>query len=101
MADDKGILAFWKYMISLRKSEPTLREGDYYPAYMKDNIYSFERVLGGRRLLTICNFSAKTVKLPKQLAQWDQVVASNYEDIIPTMRPFEFRLLQEGVEDDD
>lgn len=101
MADDKGILAFWKYMISLRKSEPTLREGDYYPAYMRDNIYAFERVLGGKRLLTICNFSAKTVKLPKQLAQWDQVVASNYEDIIPTMRPFEFRLLQEGVEDDD
>lgn len=101
MADDKGILAFWKYMISLRKSEPTLREGDYYPAYMRGNIYAFERVLGGKRLLTICNFSAKTVKLPKQLAQWDQVVASNYEDIIPTMRPFEFRLLQEGVEDDD
>ena len=97
MADENGILAFWKYMISLRKSEPALREGDYYPAYMKGYIYAFERVLGGKRLLSVCNFSAKEVRFPKQLAQWDQVVASNYEDITPILRPFEFRLLQEEV----
>ena len=97
MADENGILAFWKYMISLRKSEPALREGDYYPAYMKGSVYAFERVLGGKRLLSVCNFSAKEVRLPKQLTQWDQVVASNYEDITPILRPFEFRLLQEEV----
>ncbi len=98
MADEKGILAFWKYMISLRKTEPALREGDYFPAYMKGSIYAFERVLGGKRLLTVCNFSAKEVKLPKQLAQWDTVVASNYDDITPDLRPFEFRLMQEEIE---
>ncbi len=98
MADDKGILAFWKYMISLRKSEPALMDGDYFLAYMGKNIYAFERVLDGKRLLSICNMSAKQVKLPKQLAQWKQVVASNYEDITPVMRPFEFRLMQEEVE---
>lgn len=98
MADDRGILAFWKYMISLRKSEPALADGDYFPAYMGKNIYAFERVLGGKRLLSICNLSAKQVKLPRQLAQWNQVVASNYEDITPVMRPFEFRLMQEEVE---
>ena len=97
MADENGILAFWKFMISLRKSEPALREGDYYPAYMKGSIYAFERVLGGKRLLSVCNFSAKEVRLPKQLSQWDQVVVSNYEDITPILRPFEFRLLQEEV----
>ena len=97
MADEKGILAFWKYMISLRKSEPALREGDYFPAYMKGSIYAFERVLEGKRLLTICNFSAKEVKLPKQLAQWDRVVACNYDDLASTLRPFEFRLMQEEV----
>ena len=97
MADEGGILAFWKYMISLRKSEPALREGDYFPAYMKGSIYAFERVLDGKRLLSICNFSAKTVKLPRQLAQWDQVAASNYDDIAPVLRPFEFRLMQEEV----
>lgn len=100
MADDNGILAFWKYMIGLRKSEPALREGDYYPAWMKGSVYAFERVLEGKRLLTVCNFSAKTVKLPKQLAQWDNVLACNYDDLTPVLRPFEFRLLQEVVQDD-
>ena len=88
-------------MICLRKSEPALREGDYYPAYMRGSVYAFERVLDGKRLLTVCNFSAKEVRLPKQLAQWDRVVASNYEDIPPILRPFEFRLLQEEVENGD
>lgn len=97
MADGNGILAFWKYMISLRKNEPALREGDYFPACMKGAVYAYERVLDGKRLLSICNFSAKTVKLPCQLAQWDQVVASNYDDIAPVLRPFEFRLMQEEV----
>jgi oligo-1,6-glucosidase len=101
VADDKGVLSFWKYMISLRKSEPALREGDYHPAYMKGSVYAFERVLGGKRLLTVCNFSAKTVKLPVQLAQWDNVVASNYDDLTPMLRPFEFRLMQEEVENCD
>ena len=58
-------------------------------------------MLDGKRLLTVCNFSAKTVKLPKQLAQWDQVVASNYDDLTPMLRPFEFRLMQEEVADCD
>lgn len=97
VADENGIRAFWKYMIYLRKSEPALRDGDYFPAYMGKSIYAFERVLDGKRLLTICNLSAKEVKLPKQLAQWTQVVASNYDDITPVMRPFEFRLMQEEV----
>jgi oligo-1,6-glucosidase len=101
MTDENGILSFWKYMISLRKSEPALREGDYHPAYMKGSVYAFERVLNEKRLLVICNLSAKTVKLPKQLAQWDTVVASNYDELNANLRPFEFRLLQEEVALDD
>ena len=101
MTDENGILSFWKYMISLRKSEPALREGDYHPAYMKGSVYAFERVLNEKRLLVICNLSAKTVKLPKQLAQWDTVVASNYDELNADLRPFEFRLLQEEVALDD
>jgi hypothetical protein len=68
---------------------------------MKGSVYAFERVLNEKRLLVICNLSAKTVKLPKQLAQWDTVVASNYDELNADLRPFEFRLLQEEVALDD
>lgn len=96
MADDKGDRAFWKYMIGLRKSEPALLDGAYYPVYMKGKIYAFVRVAEGKRLLTICNLSAKKVRLPRKLAAWKNVLASNYDHLGEKhLEPFEFRLMQE------
>ena len=42
----------------------------------------------------------KNVKLPEHLVQWKQVLACNYDDVIATMRPFEFRLMEEEIADD-
>lgn len=101
LADERGIRAFWKYMIGLRKSEPALLDGAYYPACMKGSIYAFERVAEGKRLLTICNLSGKKVKLPEHLGAWDDLLASNYDRLDSRyLQPFEFRLLQEVVDDD-
>lgn len=99
LEDERGVRAFWKYMIGLRKSEPALGDGAYYPVYMKRNIYAFERVAEGKRLLTICNLSARKVRLPKRLAAWKNVLASNYDHLGEKhLEPFEFRLMQEEVE---
>lgn len=99
LEDERGVRAFWKYMIGLRKSEPALGDGAYCPVYMKRNIYAFERVAEGKRLLTICNLSARKVRLPKHLAAWKNVLASNYDHLGEKhLEPFEFRLMQEEVE---
>ena len=99
LEDERGVRAFWKYMIGLRKSEPALGDGAYCPVYMKRNIYAFERVAEGKRLLTICNLSARKVRLPKRLAAWKNVLASNYDHLGEKhLEPFEFRLMQEEVE---
>ena len=39
IADEKGIFAFWKQMIALRKTEPALCDGDFYPAYMGRSVF--------------------------------------------------------------
>ena len=39
--------------------------------------------------------TGKEVKLPQHLAAWDKVLASNYDDVTATLRPFEFRLMEE------
>lgn len=102
LADDRGIRSFWKYMIDLRKREPALLDGAYYPAYMKGSIYAFERVAEGKRLLTICNLSAKQVRLPRHLGQWEDLLASNYDRLDQKyLKPFEFRLMQEEVQNCD
>ena len=90
-----GVFAFWKQMIALRKSLPALIDGDFVPVHISDNIFAFERTLNDQRLLSICNMTGNYVRLPKHLAGWDQLVAGNYDDLGDTMRPFEFRLLEE------
>ena len=96
LADPYGVFAFWKYMIGLRKTVPALIDGDFVPVHVSNNIFAFERTLNGQRLLSICNMTGKFVKLPKHLAAWQQVLASNYDDLGDTMRPFEFRLMEEN-----
>ena len=95
-ADETGVFAFWKQMIGLRKTEPALCDGDFYPVHMGRSIFAFERVLNGKRLLSICNMRGREAKLPKHLAQWDKLVACNYDAVtLDKMRPFEFRLMVE------
>ena len=96
LADDTGVRAFWKYMIGLRKTEPALIDGDFVPVYMGATVFAYERVTENKRLLAICNFCGKDKKLPAHLTDWKKLVACNYNTVnFDTMRPFEFRLLEE------
>jgi len=100
VADHSGIRAFWKRMIHLRKTDPVLVDGDFIPVHMGRSVFAFERVLDNRRLLTICNFTGREVRLPKHLADWDHVIASNYPARKQgVLLPFEFRLLEETMEE--
>ena len=99
-ADPNGVFAFWKYMVALRKQLPALIDGDFVPVLVSGNIFAFERTLNGKRLLSVCNMTGKEVKLPGQLSDWSQVLACNYDDVTDTMRPFEFRLMEEEIDDD-
>ena len=96
-ADSDGVLNFWKQMIALRKSDEVLIDGDFIPVMVSGNIFAFERVLNGRRLLSLCNMTGKAVKLPKHLQVWEKKIIGNY----PTgnaeyLQPFEFRLMEES-----
>ena len=97
LADENGVRAFWKYMIGLRKSDPALIDGAFVPVHMGRSIYAFERYTDDKRLLVIVNLCGKEKKLPKHLTDWNKLVACNYNSVnFDTMRPFEFRLLEEN-----
>ena len=97
-ADESGVLAFWKKMIGLRKTEAALVDGEFVPVYMGSTIFAYERVSEDKRLLIICNMCGRDKKLPKNLTDWKKLVACNYNSInFDTMRPFEFRLLEEKL----
>ncbi len=92
--DAKGVLAFWKRMIRLRKENEILCSGDFTPLLESKRVYAYRRSFGGKSLTCICNMSAKTVALPKNLT--GKLLLSSYEEVQPNrLQPFEFRILQE------
>ena len=90
---DDGVLAFWKKMISMRKSEPVLAEGKFSSVYEGKRIYAFSRELNGKKMISVCNMSAKSVRLPSVLGGYGMPALSNYKDAVSgTLKPFEFRI---------
>ena len=98
-ADPDGVLNFWKQMIALRKTDEVLIDGDFVPVMVSNNIFAFERVMNGCRLLSLCNMTGKAVKLPKHLQAWTKKVIGNYlTGSAEILQPFEFRLMEESGE---
>jgi len=70
-SDEGSILNFYRKLIALRKSEPTLIYGDYDLLHEDDaQIYAYTRTLGNKKILVMCNMTAA-------LAMF------NYEDAVP------------------
>lgn len=94
-ANPNGVLAFWRQMITLRKTHPVLIDGTFRPVYEGRAVYVFARELDGKTLLSICNMTGKTAKLPTVAKVGGKLLACNYEDVdANVLNPFEFRLLE-------
>ena len=94
-ADPNGVLAFWKKMIALRKTHPVLIDGTFRSVYEGRAVYVFARELDDKTLLSICNMTGKSAKLPAVVNKDGKLIACNYqENNIDTLKPFEFRLLE-------
>ncbi len=91
---EDGTLAFWRYMISLRKSLDVLMDGDFVPLYEGKTVYAFARSTDTDRVLAIFNMSARTVSVPSDLSCESELLASNYDTLTDNLRPFEFRLVR-------
>ena len=92
--DKEGVLAFWKKMIKMRKTNAILREGTFRALYEGASVYAFERELNGKKLLSVCNMTGKKVSIPTCAAEWNKTIVSNYKTVGKTyMKPFEFRIM--------
>jgi alpha-amylase len=63
--DPASLLSFYKTLLALRKSQPALASGSYDAAAVSGSVMSFERRLGGERVLVVINYgsSVATVAL--------------------------------------
>ncbi len=100
-AQKRSILNYYKRLIAIRKADLVFVYGKYsliLPGHKQ--IYSYLRILGGKRLLVILNFSAKgaTFILPKGISySKSMLLISNYSSSgqrigkMP-LRPYEARI---------
>lgn len=93
LADEDGVIAFFKKINALKKSNATLRQGSFREIAATSRVYAFERELDGESLVAVFNFSKKTSKIPKSVSLGELLI-SNYTDKnnANNLRPYEFIL---------
>jgi alpha-glucosidase len=64
-ADPRSILSLYRALIQVRRAEVALSVGAYVPVAADENVLSYERQLGNRRLLVALNMSGVSQLLPK------------------------------------
>lgn len=99
--DPNSILHFYRKLLRFRKDNPIVIYGSYRELMEKDEqLYVYERLWQGRKLLVICSFTNELVRfeLPEEYPlDKGRLVLSNYEHnfIIAngfTTRPYELRV---------
>ncbi len=96
-----SVLSFYKQLIAFRKGNAIIRDGEY-KEYSPNNksIFAYERSLGNKRYIVICNFKNKSVNFNaiEMGARGGELVISNYATAPKvctdglTLNPYEARV---------
>ena len=94
MNDPDSILNYYKELISLRKNNDIFADGKF-KMYLPDdeNIFAYERTLGDKKMVVVCNFYGNTIENPMtQITKDMPMVLSNYNENDNILRPYEARM---------
>lgn len=94
MNDPDSILNYYKELISLRKNNDIFADGKF-KMYLPDdeNIFAYERTLGDKKMVVVCNFYGNTIENPMtQITKDMPMVLSNYNENDDILRPYEARM---------
>ena len=92
--NEQSINKFYRSLISFRKNNEIIKQGEYICLNPKDNnVYAYKRKLGEKEILVISNFKGKQIrtKILDQLEGFN-LVLSNYKNTTDTLEPFETRI---------
>ena len=94
--DKDSIFSCYKRLIQLRKEYPVFVDGEFRLLLEEDeNIFAYERVSEGQKLVVVCNFYEKTIELPREVSvEGMELLLGNYAEIKEpsVLRPYEARM---------
>lgn len=97
--DDSSIFTFYKRLISLRKQYKIISEGEIAFDESPDEIISYERRLGDKRLRVVGNLSEKDASYSWSSDGYDELIG-NYDSTVDSsngqikLRPYEFAVFK-------
>lgn len=94
LAHKDGVLAFWRYMIKLRREMDVLMDGAFVPLCESASVYAYERRTEEDCVRAIFNMKAGVARIPRGVDATGELLACNYDTVEQTLRPFEFRLIR-------
>ena len=76
-----SVLNFYRKLSALRNSSDVLISGRYEELYPKnEELYIFTRSLGGKKFMTVVNFTTHKVNLPDKILNGAKKILGNYAD---------------------
>ncbi|WP_026496177.1 glycoside hydrolase family 13 protein [Butyrivibrio sp. WCD3002] len=90
--DPDSVYNYYKKLIGLRKENDIIVDGTYELLEAEDeNLFIYTRSLNGRKLLVVCNFTDKTLDVPKSIEAMTggDILISNYKEKASSIRPYE------------
>lgn len=95
--DTNSILSFYKHVIHLRKLLPVVKDGSYKEYYpLNKHLYVYSRETKQQRLLVICSFSTKNIKLKVplgfDLSKAKLIVCTHSQCLDEQLLPYESRV---------
>ena len=94
MADPDSVFNYYRRLIALRHEHDIIVYGEFVPLLEDDaNVYAYRRVLDGKALTVMCNWTDRTVPCALSTDGGEELI-SNYPSHKPGfLRPYEARVL--------
>ena len=97
---EKSVWEFYRKLLALRKSSTVIRRGSFCDlTENRQGCFLYERALGEKKVIVICNFeNRQTLLLPNALQQNTfRIILTNHADTLPfskDFRPFEIAVYE-------
>ena len=93
--DPNSVFSYYQTLISLRKTYPVFREGEFVLIdEWNESVFAYRRDSETQHLLVVCNFTGKELvfSLPGDFARGRKLIG-NYEGVGDRLRPYEAYML--------
>jgi alpha-amylase len=90
--DPRSLLAFYRAMLALRNSRPSIARGGYAGAFVDGGLYGFERVLGDERTLVLVNYGRSAARVRSRIAHGRPLYLGGDGDTWPLIAPLSVRV---------